>query len=116
MRRVSGSRSSKWRVAHSPPSLASTVIKASRSSARRYATIDDVLARAIERQEPPFVLVLDSLEDPQNFGTLLRSAEAAGIHGVVFPVRRQAPLTPAAVKASDGAVEHLLLVPVDDLP
>ena len=61
------------------------------------------------------MLVLDSLEDPQNVGTLLRSAEAAGVHGVVFPTRRQAPLTPAAIKASAGAVEHLLLVPVDDL-
>lgn len=82
---------------------------------RRYATLDDVLARAAELGEAPFVLVLDSLEDPQNVGTLLRSAEAAGVHGVVFPTRRQAPLTPAAVKASAGAVEHLLLAPVDDL-
>ncbi len=84
-------------------------------AARRYATVDDVLARAIERRQPPFVLALDSLEDPQNVGTLLRSAEAAGVHGVLFPTHRQAPLTPAAVKASAGAVEHLLLVPVDDL-
>jgi 23S rRNA (guanosine2251-2'-O)-methyltransferase len=82
---------------------------------RRYAALDDILARAIERAEPPFVLALDSLEDPQNVGTLLRSAEAAGVHGVIFPSRRQAPLTPAAVKASAGAVEHLLLCPVDDL-
>jgi 23S rRNA (guanosine2251-2'-O)-methyltransferase len=82
---------------------------------RRFATIDDILERASERDEPPFILVLDSLEDPQNVGTLLRSAEAAGVHGVIFPVRRQAPLTPAAVKASAGAVEHLLLCPVDDL-
>ena len=84
--------------------------------ARRYATPDDILARARERDEPPFVLVLDSLEDPQNVGTLLRSAEAAGVHGVLFPTKRQAPLSPAAVKASAGAVEHLLLAPVDDLP
>ncbi len=84
--------------------------------ARRYATLEDVLARATERGEPPFVLALDSLEDPQNVGTLLRSAEAVGAHGVIFPTHRQAPLTPAAVKASAGAVEHLLLVPVDDLP
>ena len=82
---------------------------------RRFATIEDILARAAERGEPPFVLVMDSLEDPQNAGTLLRSAEAAGIHGVIFPTHRQAPLTPAAIKASAGAVEHLLLVPVDDL-
>ncbi len=83
---------------------------------RSFATIDDVLARAAERSEPPFILVLDSLEDPQNVGTLLRSAEAAGVHGVLFPTRRQAPLSPAAVKASAGATEHLLLCPVDDLP
>ncbi len=82
---------------------------------RRFASLDDILARSIERGEPPFVLALDSLEDPQNLGSLLRSAEAAGVHGVLFPIRRQAPLTPAAVKASAGAVEHLLLVPVDDL-
>jgi 23S rRNA (guanosine2251-2'-O)-methyltransferase len=83
---------------------------------RTWASLDDILARSKERSEPPFVLVLDSLEDPQNVGTLLRSAEAAGIHGVIFPTHRQAPLTPAAVKASAGAVEHLLLCPVDDLP
>jgi 23S rRNA (guanosine2251-2'-O)-methyltransferase len=85
-------------------------------AARPLAAVADVLARAIERGEPAFVLVLDSLEDPQNVGTLLRSAEAAGVHGVVFPTRRQAPLTPAAIKASAGATEHLLLAPVDDLP
>ncbi len=83
---------------------------------RTWAGIDDILARATERAEPPFILVLDSLEDPQNVGTLLRSAEAAGVHGVLFPTHRQAPLTPAAIKASAGAVEHLLLCPVDDLP
>ena len=82
---------------------------------RAFASIDDILGRAAERDEPAFVLVLDSLEDPQNVGTLLRSAEAAGVHGVLFPTRRQAPLTPAAIKASAGAVEHLLLAPVDDL-
>jgi 23S rRNA (guanosine2251-2'-O)-methyltransferase len=83
---------------------------------RRWAAIDDVLARAAERAEPPFILVLDSLEDPHNVGSLLRSAEAAGVHGVIFPTHRQAPLSPSAVKASAGAVEHLLLCPVDDLP
>jgi 23S rRNA (guanosine2251-2'-O)-methyltransferase len=82
---------------------------------RRFATVDDMLARAIERAEPAFLLVLDSLEDPQNVGSLLRSAEAAGVHGVIFPTRRQAPLSPSAVKASGGATEHLLLAAVDDL-
>jgi 23S rRNA (guanosine2251-2'-O)-methyltransferase len=83
---------------------------------RRFASPDEVLALAVERSEPPLVLVLDSLEDPQNVGTLLRSAEASGVHGAVFPTRHQAPLSPAAVKASAGAVEHLRLAPVDDLP
>ena len=83
---------------------------------RKYASPDDILARATERGEAPFILVLDSLEDPHNVGSLLRSAEAAGVHGVLFPTHRQAPLSPSAVKASAGAVEHLLLSPVDDLP
>jgi 23S rRNA (guanosine2251-2'-O)-methyltransferase len=83
---------------------------------RQWAGLDDILALARQRDEPALVLVLDSLEDPQNVGTLLRSAEAAGVHGALFPTRRQAPLTPAAVKASAGAVEHLRLAPVDDLP
>ena len=82
---------------------------------RQFASLDGILARAIERNEPPFVLVLDSLEDPQNFGSLLRTAEASGVHGVIYPTHRQAPLSAAAIKASAGAVEHLLLVPVEDL-
>ena len=82
---------------------------------RQFAGLNDILARAIERKEAPFILVLDSLEDPQNFGALLRTAEASGVHGVIYPTHRQAPLSAAAVKASAGAVEHLLLVPVDDL-
>ena len=85
-------------------------------AARRWATPDDILAAAIERGQDPLIVVLDSLEDPQNVGTLLRTAEASGVHGAVFPTHRQAPLTPAAVKASAGAVEHLRLAPVDDLP
>jgi 23S rRNA (guanosine2251-2'-O)-methyltransferase len=83
---------------------------------RRWAAPDDILALAAQRGDAPLVLVLDSLEDPQNVGTLLRTAEASGVHGAIFPTHRQAPLTPAAVKASAGAVEHLRLAPVDDLP
>ena len=82
---------------------------------RPVADLDAILAHARQRGTPPFVLVLDSLEDPQNFGTLLRSAEACGVDGVIYPTRRAAPLTPAAIKASAGATEHLLLAPVDDL-
>jgi len=85
-------------------------------TSRRWAGLDDILALATQRAEPPLVLALDSLEDPQNVGTLLRTAEASAVHGALFPTHHQAPLTPAAVKASAGAVEHLLLAPVDDLP
>ncbi len=83
---------------------------------RQWASLDDALARAIERNEPPFLLALDSLEDPRNLGALLRSAEAAGVHGVILPTRRAAPLTAVAIKASAGASEHLALVATDDLP
>ncbi len=82
---------------------------------RAHATVDDILAHARARNAAPFVLILDSLEDPQNFGTLLRSAEACGVDGVIYPTHRAAPLSAAAIKASAGATEHLLLAPVDDL-
>ena len=109
-------RRGRRRDAHVARRLRRSPGRRARRRSAEWATIDDVNGRAQERGEPPFVLVLDSLEDPQNVGTLLRSAEAVGVHGVLFPTHRQAPLSPAAVKASAGAVEHLLLVPVDDLP
>jgi 23S rRNA (guanosine2251-2'-O)-methyltransferase len=74
-----------------------------------YTALADILDRAGERGEDPFILVLDSLKDPQNMGTLLRSAEAAGMHGVLIPLKRTAMVTPAVVSASSGASEHLLL-------
>lgn len=82
---------------------------------RRYSDVTEIVARAASRGEAPFVLVLDSLQDPVNFGSLLRAAEAAGVHGVVFPERRAAPLSAAAVKSSAGASEHLLLARVESL-
>ena len=76
---------------------------------RRWATMDDILSHARAAGRDPFVLVLEHLQDPTNFGTLLRSAEAAGVDGVAFPERGAAPLSAAAVKSSAGASEHLLL-------
>ena len=76
---------------------------------RRWASVDDILAHAAAAAHEPFVLVLEHLQDVTNFGTVLRSAEAAGVDGVVFPERGAAPLSAAAVKASAGASEHLLL-------
>ncbi|MGQ0607433.1 MAG: 23S rRNA (guanosine(2251)-2'-O)-methyltransferase RlmB [Chloroflexota bacterium] len=74
---------------------------------RRWADVAQMLAHAGD--EDPLILVLEHLQDPTNFGTLLRSAEAAGVDGVIFPERGAAPLSAAAVKASAGASEHLLI-------
>ena len=82
---------------------------------RRFADLAELLARAATRGHDPLLLILEQLQDPTNFGTLLRSAEAAGVDGVVFPERGAAPLSAAAVKASAGASEHLLLARVETL-
>ena len=74
-----------------------------------YADLTEIFELADERSEPLFVLLLDSLNDPQNFGTLLRTAEVVGVHGVVIPLARTVGVTPAVVNASSGASEHLLV-------
>jgi 23S rRNA (guanosine2251-2'-O)-methyltransferase len=74
-----------------------------------YAALPDLLERAQERNEPPFILILDTLNDPQNFGALLRTAEAVGAHGVIIPLARTVEVTPAVANASSGASEHLLV-------
>jgi 23S rRNA (guanosine2251-2'-O)-methyltransferase len=80
-----------------------------------YADLDDILAFAAGRGEPPLLLLLDLLQDPQNFGSLLRTAEAVGVHGVIIPHRRAVGVTPAVVSASAGAVEHLRVAQVTNL-
>ncbi len=80
-----------------------------------YTTLPDVLDVAAERGEPPFLLLLDLIQDVQNVGTLLRAAEAVGVHGVVIQERRAAGITPAVVNASSGAVEHLHIAQVTNL-
>jgi len=82
---------------------------------RPEAAPEDLLARAVARGEPPFLLALDGVEDPQNFGSLIRSAEAVGVHGLLIGSKGAAPLSPAAIKASAGAVEHLLVARVENL-
>lgn len=74
-----------------------------------YSALPEMLSLAASRREPPLILILDTLQDPQNLGTLLRSAEALGVHGVLLPMRRTATVTPAVVSASAGASEHLLI-------
>jgi 23S rRNA (guanosine2251-2'-O)-methyltransferase len=74
-----------------------------------YSALPDILQAASRRGEAPFVLILDTLQDPQNLGTLLRTGEAVGVHGALLPLRRTATVTPAVVNASAGASEHLLV-------
>lgn len=76
---------------------------------RRWSDVQEIVAHARTRNRDAFVLVLEHLQDPVNFGSLLRAAEAAGVDGVVYPERGAAPLSAAAVKASAGASEHLRL-------
>lgn len=74
-----------------------------------YSDLAAILQLAETRAEDPFLLILDTLQDPQNLGSLLRSAEAVGVHGVFLPPRRTASVTPAVVNASAGASEHMLI-------
>ena len=80
-----------------------------------YATVEDILARAEEKGEPPFILLLDGIEDPHNLGAILRTAECAGAHGVVIPKRRSVGLTAAVGKASAGAVEYVPVARVTNI-
>ena len=83
------------------------------ASAYPYVGLDDILENAVQRAEPLFVLILDTLQNPQNLGTLLRTAEAVGMHGVLIPTHRAAEITPAVVSASAGASEHQLVAQVN---
>jgi 23S rRNA (guanosine2251-2'-O)-methyltransferase len=83
------------------------------ASAYPYADLSDILRRAARLREDAFILVLDSLQDPQNLGSLLRTAEAVGVHGVLLPYRRTATVTPAVVSVSSGASEHMLIAQVN---
>lgn len=83
---------------------------------REYASVDDILAAAGEKNEAPFVIVCDEVSDPHNMGAIIRSAECAGAHGIVIPKRRSAGLTAIVDKASAGAAEHALVARVPNIP
>jgi 23S rRNA (guanosine2251-2'-O)-methyltransferase len=80
-----------------------------------YVELEGILAEANQRQEMPLLLMLDCLQDPQNFGSLLRTAEIVGVHGVVIPKRRAVGVTPAVVNSSAGATENLWIAKVTNL-
>ncbi len=83
---------------------------------RDYASVDDILAAAGEKNEAPFVIVCDEVSDPHNMGAIIRSAECAGAHGIIIPKRRSAGLTAIVDKASAGAAEHALVARVPNIP
>lgn len=85
------------------------------SSPVEYATIDELFEIAEARDERPFFVMLDGIEDPHNLGSIIRTADAAGVHGVIIPNRRSANLTSTVSKASAGAIEHVQVARVTNL-
>lgn len=86
------------------------------AAVKEYAAVEDLFAAARDRGEPPFFVICDGLEDPHNLGAVIRSAECAGAHGVIIPKRRSVGLTYAVGRASAGAVEHMPVARVPNLP
>ncbi len=82
---------------------------------REYSSIDEILSYAEERGEDPFVVVCDEIADPHNLGAILRTAECAGVHGVIIPKRRSAGITAVVDKASAGAAEHIRVARVPNI-
>ena len=85
------------------------------AAVRAYASVDDILAAAREKGEPPLILVCDELSDPHNLGAVIRTADAAGAHGVIIPKRRSAGLTAVVGKTSAGAVAYVPVARVANL-
>ena len=84
-------------------------------AAYEYADLEDVFQKAEEKGEDPFIVILDGVEDPHNLGSILRTADATGVHGIIIPKRRSASLTATVAKASTGAIEHVPVVRVTNL-
>lgn len=80
-----------------------------------YCEIEDILDKAKEKNEEPFVLILDGIEDPHNLGSIIRTAETAGVHGVIIPKRRAVGVNSTVAKVSAGAVEHMLVARVTNI-
>ena len=84
-------------------------------AARDYSTVEDILQIAKDRNEPPFILILDEVQDPNNFGAIIRTANAVGVHGIIIPKRRSVALTPTVAKVSAGAIEYMAVARVSNL-
>lgn len=84
-------------------------------AAYNYASLDDLFAAAKAKNEDPFFLILDELEDPHNLGSIMRTADAIGVHGLIIPKRRAVGLTGVVAKASTGAIEHVPVMRINNL-
>lgn len=85
------------------------------ASAYQYSTVEEILLSAAEKGEKPFIVLLDGITDPHNLGAIIRTAECAGVHGIIIPQHRSVGLSPAAVKSSAGAVEYVKVARVSNL-
>lgn len=81
----------------------------------KYCEAEDILEYAKKKGEPPFIIVLDEIEDPHNFGSIIRTAEICGVHGIIVSKRRNVGITPAVYKSSAGAVEYMKICKVTNL-
>ena len=84
-------------------------------AAQEYATVGDILASAEERNEKPFIIICDEIEDPHNLGAIVRTAEACGVHGIIIPKRRSASLNATVAKAASGALEYMPVARVTNI-
>ncbi|WP_083238917.1 23S rRNA (guanosine(2251)-2'-O)-methyltransferase RlmB [Caloranaerobacter ferrireducens] len=85
------------------------------ASAYEYKTVEDILNYAENRNEDPFIIILDGIKDPHNLGAIMRTAECAGVHGIIIPKRRSVGLTPVVAKSSAGAIEYLPVAKVSNI-
>ena len=85
------------------------------ASAYQYSTVEEILQAASDKGEDPFLVLLDGITDPHNLGAVIRTAECTGVHGIIIPQHRSVGLSPAAVKASAGAVEYVRVARVSNL-
>ncbi|MBR1396381.1 MAG: 23S rRNA (guanosine(2251)-2'-O)-methyltransferase RlmB, partial [Selenomonadaceae bacterium] len=85
------------------------------SSPVEYSTLDEIIQLANDRNELPFILLLDEIEDPHNFGAILRTADAVGVHGVLIPKRRSVSLNSTVAKTSAGAMEYVKVAQINNV-
>lgn len=82
---------------------------------QEYSTVDDILNYAKEKNESPFIIICDEIEDPHNLGAIIRTAEATGVHGIIIPKRRSASLNVTVAKAASGALEYMRVARVTNI-